>query len=90
MPVIVPPAAWRTWLDVRAPLEAVQALLAGSVDDEVGPLSCEQVADALLGEFARDRELVPGRLDAETLRLASELEERHQARPASEPASSRA
>jgi putative SOS response-associated peptidase YedK len=43
MPVIVPPEAWPTWLEVRAPLDAVQALLAPLPDDalEAWPVTRE-------------------------------------------------
>lgn len=43
MPVIVPPASWRTWLDVRAPLDTVAALLAPLPDEalEAWPVTRE-------------------------------------------------
>ena len=49
----------------------------GSVEDEVGSGSLDQVSDAVLAELARLHDLVPAELDEETLALASELEPDH-------------
>jgi hypothetical protein len=52
---------------------------AGSVEDEVGPISLAEVADALEAAFARRLDLVAGVPDAPTLALAAELEPQHAA-----------
>lgn len=50
---------------------------AGSVEDEMGPISCEEVARALRESFARRFALEPGAVDAGTLARARELEPHH-------------
>jgi lipoate-protein ligase A len=72
---------------VREALEPVYAALglpfdpetAGSVADEIGPVSCEDVAAALREEFSRRAEVEPAALDAELLERAAALEPWHRA-----------
>jgi lipoate-protein ligase A len=49
----------------------------GSIADEVGDVSLEDVRNALLDELSRDRALLPGHLDDETLVVARGLEGNH-------------
>ncbi|MFQ5698895.1 MAG: biotin/lipoate A/B protein ligase family protein [Myxococcota bacterium] len=51
----------------------------GSIAEEIGEISLEEVAAALLEELSRRYELASGAFDAPTLRLAGELEGRHRA-----------
>lgn len=70
---------------VRQVLEPVYAALgldwdpatAGAVDEEVPGTSFADVREALLAEYRRRHELVPGALDDETLALAEELAAEH-------------
>ena len=50
---------------------------AGSLEDELGPLALESVAEALRAELARRYALAPGEPDAETLALAEALAPEH-------------
>lgn len=56
---------------------AFDPLTTGSIEDEVGAISVEQVRDALLDELSREHALVPGHLDDETLVVARGLEGNH-------------
>jgi octanoyl-[GcvH]:protein N-octanoyltransferase len=73
---------------VRSVLEPVYAALGlewdprtvGAVEDELGASGAplwDAVRDALLAEYARRFELVPGELDDETLALAGRLAGEH-------------
>ena len=52
---------------------------AGSVEDEVGPIPCREVADALLAELRRDHELEAADPEPDALALAADLESEHRA-----------
>lgn len=70
---------------IRRVLEPVYAALglpwrpeaAGSVEAEDGTLTWEQVADAVVDEYARQYELVEAEVDEETLALARRLAPEH-------------
>jgi octanoyl-[GcvH]:protein N-octanoyltransferase len=49
----------------------------GSVEDELGPIEWDDVADAVIREWRDGRELTEADLDAETLALAERLEPDH-------------
>lgn len=49
----------------------------GSIEDEVGAISLDEVRKVLLDELSRDHALVPGHLDDETLDIARGLEANH-------------
>jgi len=78
---------------VRAVLEPVYHALdldfdpatAGSVADEVGPVTCDDVAAALRAELAARFDLVPGEPDAGTRALAEQLEPAHDLAAAAQP-----
>jgi octanoyl-[GcvH]:protein N-octanoyltransferase len=50
---------------------------AGSVEDELGQVAWDDVAEVVLGEWSRGRHLVEAELDPETLELAERLEIEH-------------
>jgi octanoyl-[GcvH]:protein N-octanoyltransferase len=70
---------------LRSALEPVYAALeldwkpetAGSVSDEVGEVTLDEVEEVLLAEFGERFELLDSELDDETLRRAAELEPEH-------------
>jgi octanoyl-[GcvH]:protein N-octanoyltransferase len=70
---------------INAVLEQVNAALglswrpeaSGSVRSEAEHLTWSAVRDALVDEYSRERDLVPGELDDETLALARELAPEH-------------
>ncbi|MFQ5948166.1 MAG: biotin/lipoate A/B protein ligase family protein [Acidimicrobiia bacterium] len=49
----------------------------GSIEDEVGPIGLETVAESIISEFEARYELVEGGIGAETLRLAEQLRREH-------------
>jgi octanoyl-[GcvH]:protein N-octanoyltransferase len=49
----------------------------GSVEDEIGPISVEDVAAAILTEIGWSFDLEPVQLDPATLRMAAQLESEH-------------
>ncbi len=49
----------------------------GSIEDEIGSLSCARVAEALLDQLRLRYELVPAELESESLAAAAELEPHH-------------
>jgi octanoyl-[GcvH]:protein N-octanoyltransferase len=54
---------------------------AGSVEDEIGEVALERVADAILSELSGLYEVVEGDVDDATLALAAELEHEHALAP---------
>jgi lipoate-protein ligase A len=70
---------------VRETLEAVYSALelewdpatTGAVEDEIGPTSLDVVENAVIAELAKEFELIEAELDAETLALATTLEDAH-------------
>jgi octanoyl-[GcvH]:protein N-octanoyltransferase len=61
----------------------------GSIEDEVGAITLAKVEEAIIAEVGRRFDLVPGRLDPDTIRLAGELERGHAAGAAELPGSGR-
>lgn len=60
-----------------------QPITVGSVEDEIGPLPTEVVAEAIVAELAVRYDLVEGRMSDDTLALAEELEADHMVTDAS-------
>lgn len=60
----------------------------GSVEDEIGPISLEALAEAIIAELSLRYELVEGHLNLDTLELAEALEADHRAHPVVQGAAS--
>ncbi|MDP8961805.1 MAG: lipoate--protein ligase family protein [Actinomycetota bacterium] len=68
----------RVLVPVYAALEIPwQPVTVGSVEDEIGPLSAEVVAEAIIAELELRYDLVEGQLNRDTLELAEALEADH-------------